>query len=89
MATDNEAPAAPRSSLLYAMGKLTATVESHSDTLKDLPDQVAQRVLPRVVILEDSVSKLSARMTSVEKRQWLVAGGFSAAVLLAIKGPNQ
>lgn len=80
-------PAATRSSVLYALGKLTAETEAHrkeiarvADAQEALPDRVVAAINPRFVAIETRQAKDEDRISSLERWMWLHAGGLGVIV---------
>lgn len=86
------AEATPRSSLLFAMGKLTAETNQHGSQIAQqaakmdaLPDLIALRLKSRFDTLEETQGTHGKRLTALEQKQWWFLGG--GAVLLLIAKP--
>lgn len=73
----------PRSSVLYALGRLDAKVEDHAKAIEAIPQQVAAIINPRLVALEATSSDYGRRIHSLERRQWLWLGGGTVLVVLS------
>lgn len=82
----------PRSSVLYALGRLTAETQAQKETIYELPERIVAILSPRLASLESGYSAHDVRLTRVEERQWLIIGGLTLVsvgtpILLAfIKG---
>lgn len=81
----------PRSSLLFAMGKLTAEVKGLQDAqgrqreaIEDLPAAITAALSPRFLPLEALIPRMDLLEKSHERTKWLVVGG-GAVVLWAFK----
>lgn len=70
-----------RSSVLYAMGKLEATVAAQVDTIRELPERVLAVIAPQLVEMRAMGADHEGRLRSLEKQRWVLAGGGSLAVL--------
>lgn len=85
-----ETPPSPsRSSLLYAMGKLTAEANAHGQqiaalsTKQDaLPDLIVARLQPQFLSLRADLTLHGTRLDNLEKRQWLWMGGGGVVAIL-------
>jgi len=93
MSDQNETPSvATRSSVLYALGRLTAETQAHKETLQELPERIVAILSPRLAALETGHSGHDVRLTRLEERQWIIIGGLTLVsvgtpILLAlIKG---
>lgn len=65
------------SSVLYALGKLTAETQANKETLQDLPERIVAMLSPRLAALETGHSDHIMRLTRLEERQWLIIGGLT------------
>lgn len=63
------------SSVLYAVGKLTAETQAHRETLRELPERIVALLSPRLAALEAGQAGHDVRVTRLEERQWLIIGG--------------
>lgn len=78
-----------RSSVLYALGMLTAVTQAQREDLISLPDRIVATISPRLVALEATSLGHAGRLARMEERQWLIIGGLTLAyiggpILLAV-----
>lgn len=73
-----------RSSVLYALGKLTAETQAHKEALSELPERIVAILSPRLAALESGHSGHDVRIARLEERQWLIIGGLT---LLSVGTP--
>jgi hypothetical protein len=76
--------AGTRSSVLFALGRLTAETASHRETLRELPERIVALLSPRLAALEDAHAGHNLRLARLEERQWLIIGGLT---LVAVGTP--
>lgn len=76
--------AQPRSSVLYALGKLAAETQAHKETLDGLPARIVDMLSPRLGALEAAHTEHKLRLARVEEKQWLLLGGLT---LLSVGTP--
>ena len=81
---DTTPAAASRSSVLYALGRLTAETQAHKETLQELPERIVAILSPRLAALESGHASHDVRVTRLEERQWLIIGGLT---LVAVGTP--
>lgn len=88
----DDKPAPPnRSSLLFAMGRLSAEAANHAQEIarlreaqEALPGRVISGLAPQLIAMNGRLDSHDTRIGTLERRQWLVWGG--GATLLAIVG---
>lgn len=80
---------APRSSLLYAMGQLTAETKAHAAEIsrmreqqEGLPEKVIAALTPQLSAIQGTLARHDTRIGSLERRQWLVWGGGTTVLAL-------
>jgi len=71
-------PTSKGSSVLYALGKLTAEVEHTRQAVDRTPALVAEAMSPLVA----RVTALEPRVTALERHRWRSAGGMTVIVFL-------
>lgn len=84
-----EDPAAspPRSSVLYALGKLTAETTQHAQEVaklteaqESLPQKIVLALTPRFRAIENKQAADSKRIDGLERWRWLNSGGLAVLV---------
>lgn len=89
MAADGvETPASSRSSILYAMGKLTAETSQLAaehvrlrEAQEELPEKIALAMSPRFTAIETKQIVDSGRIDALERWRWKAAGGLVVIVM--------
>lgn len=77
-------PPSTRSSILFALGQLSAQVQSQAEALKSVPDQVAASMLPKLTQMDLLLLNHGQRLDTIERRMYLVWGG--GVVLVGLGG---
>lgn len=72
----------PRSSLLYAMGRLEAQNENQSREIAELPQRIAAEVNPRIVAVEKLAGGFNQRLVALERWNWVHIGTIGGMVVL-------
>lgn len=77
-------PPSTRSSVLFALGQLSAQVQAQAEELKTVPDRVATSMAARFAHHDLLLTNHGQRLDTIERRMYLVWGG--GAVLVAVGG---
>lgn len=79
----DETPA-PRSSILYAIGRLTAESEAHRSALAAIPTQVAAIIQPQLLAITTTQALHGRDIRQLQQRQYIWIGG--GTVVIAVVG---
>lgn len=71
-----------RSSVLFALGQLSADTANQNKEIAAIPDRVFERLNPRLVLVESRLANHDDRIVSLEKQRWVGAGGVAALISL-------
>lgn len=75
-----------RSSVLYALGKLEALVDTHKETIQAIPVQVVALLQPQITAIVTDVDALKRWKSTMEQRYWVLLGGGLVVMFFLNKG---